>query len=106
MPEITAVLGSIGTFLILIAYIPQIRHIYKEHCAGGVSTKAWYVWLVGTLLIFTYAIDTKDPLFITIQVVNLVAVITILASIHLFAKRVCHSKEHIFKDMKKKLKKK
>ena len=105
MTELTAILGGIGTFLILIAYVPQIRHIYKEHCTGGVSVRAWLVWLIGTILIFTYAIDLGDSIFITIQTVNLIAVVTILLLIKFYAKRVCHSKEHIFKDMKKKLKK-
>lgn len=102
MANLIAILGSIGTALILLAYIPQIRHIYKEHCTGGVSVRAWSVWLIGTILIFIYAIDIRDSIFITIQSVNLIAVVTILLLINFYAKRVCHSKEKLMKKKRKK----
>jgi len=31
------VLGFLGTGLVAMAYIPQIRHLIKEHCSAGIS---------------------------------------------------------------------
>ena len=96
----TAVLGLTGTILIIIAYIPQIRHIVKEHCTGGVSLRAWLLWLIATVLILIHALNTDDLIFKILQTVNLVAVIVILSCIKAYGKRVCHSKEHEFKNKK------
>ena len=95
----TELVGLIGTFLVVLAYIPQIRHIVREHCAGGVSLRAWGLWLVATVLISIYALTTLDLVFITLQAVSITAIIVVLILIKLYGKRVCHSKE---KYMKKK----
>ena len=28
-------LGFLGTGLVIIAYVPQVRHVIKEHCSRG-----------------------------------------------------------------------
>ena len=30
-------LGWVGTALVIVAYVPQIRHLYVEKCAWGIS---------------------------------------------------------------------
>lgn len=89
----TEILGLIGATLIAIAYIPQIRHIIKEHCTGGVSLRAWLIWLIGTILILIHALTTEDLVFKIIEIVSLIAVLVILICIKVYGKRVCHSKE-------------
>jgi len=86
-------LGFIGAAVIVIAYIPQIRHIVNEHCAGGVSQRAWVLWLIANILLFFYAMSIQDLVFIVLQAVNIVAIIVILILIRIYGKRVCHSKE-------------
>ena len=93
MVTVTELVGLIGTILVVFAYIPQARHIIKEHCAGGVSTRAWAVWLGATILIAVHAFTTKDIVFITLQVVSIAAMIVILILIKVYSVRVCHSRE-------------
>jgi len=89
----TEILGLIGTVLIMIAYVPQMRHIVKEHCAGGISARAWLIWLVATILILIHAVATMDLVFKVLQVINLVAITIIIGLIYHYDGKVCHSKE-------------
>tara|TARA_Y100000310_G_scaffold345863_1_gene471776 strand:- start:40378 stop:40689 length:312 start_codon:yes stop_codon:yes gene_type:complete len=100
----TEFIGLVGTFLMILAYIPQVRHTFKEHCTGGVSVRAWLVWLVATSFIFVHAITTKDIVFITLQAINFLAIVLILILIKIYGRRVCHSKESLMKKGKKKKK--
>jgi hypothetical protein len=34
-------LGVIGIALSMVAYVPQISHLAREHCSAGVSRRAW-----------------------------------------------------------------
>ena len=95
------ILGLVGAVLIIIAYYPQARHIIKEHCVGGISTKTWFIWLTATVLILIYAITTSDRIFILLEIVNIVAIISILILIKIYGDRVCHSREGIFQKKSK-----
>jgi len=87
------VLGLIGAVLTVIAYYPQARHIMKEHCVGGISTKTWFIWLIATILILIYAITVRNRIFILLETANIIAIISILILIKIYGKRVCHSTE-------------
>ena len=89
------ILGLIGAVLTVIAYYPQARHIMKEHCAGGISTKTWIIWLIATVLILIYAITARNRIFILLETANIIAIISILILIKMYGKRVCHSSEGI-----------
>ncbi|MBU1018510.1 MAG: PQ-loop repeat-containing protein [Patescibacteria group bacterium] len=58
------IIGIAGNTLEIIAYMPQIRHLYKEKNSTGVSLGSWMTWLVGDLLLLIYAIHLMDPVFI------------------------------------------
>ena len=68
------IIGWLGTTLVIIAYFPQIRHLYVEKCAWGISILTWALWLVAGLLLLTYAWLRSDALFTAVQVVNIVAI--------------------------------
>ena len=55
MPAWNELLGFAGTAMILGAYVPQMTHIVREHCSGGVSTRSWTLWLVATVCILFHA---------------------------------------------------
>ena len=93
----TEIIGSIGAILIFLAYIPQITHIHREHCSGGISKNSWLIWLVASAFLLTHAVAINDIIFIMLQVVNITSVIIILAMIQFYEARVCHSKEDQFK---------
>jgi len=48
----------------MLAYLPQVVHLAKEHCSAGVSTRAWMMWLISSVLIGALALDRHDIVFI------------------------------------------
>ncbi len=60
-------LGFAGITLCVLAYLPQIIHLIKEHCSAGLSPRAYCMWLVSSVLLFTYSVAKNDPVFITLQ---------------------------------------
>lgn len=72
-------IGYIGTALVVAAYVPQIYHLIKHtHCACGISILSWILWLIAVLLLLVYAILLQDLVFILVQSINLIAIITIM----------------------------
>jgi len=94
------IIGLVGAVLTVIAYLPQARHIVKEHCSGGISTQSWAIWLVATILLLIYAVTTNNRIFILLEIVNIIAIVIILILIKIYGKRVCHSVETIIKKNK------
>lgn len=68
------VLGWAGTTLVVIAYYPQIRHLWVEKCAWGISILTWLIWLVAGALLLGYALLRQDALFVIVQSINIVAI--------------------------------
>jgi len=93
-------IGFIGTFLSVFAYFPQMKHIVKEHCSGGLSIKSWSLWLAASILLFSYAITTEDLVFKTLQTVHVLAMITMIGLTIHYKTQVCHSKESLIKGKK------
>ena len=52
-------LGYLGTALVIIAYVPQIRHLMKMHCGDGISIAAYALWTVSSAFLCVYAIYRK-----------------------------------------------
>lgn len=78
MTWIFEILGFLGIGISCFAYIPQIVHLIREHCSAGISVKAWVLWLLASLLIFLHAYNILDPVFITLQGANTVAMTLII----------------------------
>ena len=68
------IVGWMGTALVIAAYFPQIRHLYVEKCAWGISITTWVIWLVAGALLLTYAWDRGDALFAVVQIINILAI--------------------------------
>ena len=68
------IIGWIGTALVIIAYYPQIRHLYVEKCAWGISISTWVIWLVASFFLLAYAVFGHRTLFIVVQAINLIAI--------------------------------
>lgn len=83
MSFIFQLIGYIGTFLSIWAYVPQIRHLLQEHCSAGISTKAYAIWVISSVCILLYSISIIAIVIIVMQIANLLAIITIL----IFAKK-------------------
>ena len=81
MKPLFEVLGMVGIGLSVIAYLPQMTHVAKEHCSAGVSVRAWRMWLVSSLLIGSLAVYRLDYVFVALAATSLAssAIILILA---------------------------
>ena len=72
------IIGFIGSGLVLIAYIPQIRHLLREHCSAGISRRAYILWVIAALFLLIHAIMIDDAVFIFLQTISLLATATVL----------------------------
>ena len=70
------IIGWIGTALVIIAYFPQIHHLWAEKCAWGISVATWIIWLISSALLLIYALLREDILFCIVQIINIAAIIT------------------------------
>ena len=68
-------LGWAGTALVIVAYVPQIHHLYVEKCAWGISISTWLIWLLAGALLLSYCIFRNDTLFTFVQAINITAII-------------------------------
>jgi uncharacterized protein with PQ loop repeat len=69
------IVGWIGTALVIAAYYPQIRHLYLEKCAWGISLTTWWIWLVSSVLLLIYAVLEGSTLFVLVQAINMIAIV-------------------------------
>lgn len=60
-------LGFAAITLSVLAYLPQVTHLIKEHCSAGLSPRAYCMWVVSSVLLLIYAIAKSDPVFISLQ---------------------------------------
>jgi uncharacterized protein with PQ loop repeat len=67
MFEGTKWIGFIGTALVIIAYLPQIHHLIAERCSGGISIKAYVLWLMAGFLMLVHAAAIEDTVFMALQ---------------------------------------
>jgi lipid-A-disaccharide synthase-like uncharacterized protein len=81
--------GVVGIAISVIAYLPQIAHIGREHCAAGISRRAWAMWLVSSMLVGVVAISRRDPVFILLQASTLASAAAILLLARRYRGRVC-----------------
>ena len=72
------VLGWAGTALVVVAYYPQIHHLYVERCAWGISVLTWLIWLAASALLLTYCVLRQEVLLCLVQGVNILAIATTL----------------------------
>ncbi|MFQ5961543.1 MAG: PQ-loop repeat-containing protein [Candidatus Methylomirabilales bacterium] len=70
-------LGYGGTALVILAYLPQILHLMREHCSAGLSVRAFLMWGTSAVLLLSYAISLGDGVFIALQGYQLVATMLI-----------------------------
>jgi len=56
-------LGIAGIAIAMLAYVPQVVHLGREHCSAGVSRRAWMMWLASSVLVGSLAIHRGDLVF-------------------------------------------
>ena len=88
------ILGIAGIVISMLAYVPQMVHLGREHCSAGVSPRAWAMWVVSSLLIGALALHRRDPVFIMLQVSTLTSAAIILFLAHRYRGMVCALHAH------------
>jgi uncharacterized protein with PQ loop repeat len=81
-------IGWVGTALVVVAYYPQIHHLYVERCAWGISVLTWLIWLVASVLILIYCILRRETLLSVAQAINITAIVTTIILVRR-SNRVC-----------------
>jgi lipid-A-disaccharide synthase-like uncharacterized protein len=87
-------LGAAGIAISMLAYLPQVVHLAREHCSAGISRRAWVMWLVSSLLIGSLALHRHDPVFVLLQISTLVSAAAILFLAHRYRGLVCEAHMH------------
>jgi lipid-A-disaccharide synthase-like uncharacterized protein len=85
------ILGIAGITISMLAYVPQVIHLGKEHCSAGISRRAWAMWLVGSLLVGTLAVHRGDFVFIALQFSTLTSAAIILFLARKYRGMVCEA---------------
>ena len=81
-------LGWVGTALVVVAYYPQIHHLYVERCAWGISRMTWLIWLAASALLLVYCVLRGEAMLSVVQAVNIAAIVTTLLLVRR-SNRVC-----------------
>jgi len=82
------IIGWVGTALVVVAYYPQIHHLYVERCAWGISTLTWFIWLAASALLLGYCALRGEAMMAVVQAVNIAAIVTTLLLVRR-SNRVC-----------------
>jgi lipid-A-disaccharide synthase-like uncharacterized protein len=83
------VIGLTGIAISVLAYLPQVTHLAREHCSAGVSGRAWAMWLASSLMIGALALHRRDPVFILLQLSTLLSATAIVVLVHRYRGMVC-----------------
>ena len=73
----------------MLAYLPQVVHLAREHCSAGVSSRAWTMWLLSSVLIGALALHRHDLVFILLQISSLTSAAIILSLAQRYRGMVC-----------------
>ncbi len=82
------VMGWAGTALVVVAYYPQIHHLYVERCAWGISRLTWLIWLAASALLLVYCVLRREAMLSAVQAINIAAIVTTLLLVRR-SDRVC-----------------
>jgi lipid-A-disaccharide synthase-like uncharacterized protein len=88
-------LGVAGISIGVLAYVPQVVHLAREHCSAGVSARAWAMWLTSSLLIGALALHRHDPVFIALQASSLTSAAVIVFLTHRYRGMTCEEHSHL-----------
>jgi uncharacterized protein with PQ loop repeat len=88
-------LGVAGISIGVLAYLPQVVHLWREQCSAGVSARAWGMWLTSSLLIGALAVHRQDPVFIGLEASSLASAAMILLLTHRYRGMSCEAHGHV-----------
>ena len=93
MRPVTDIAAFIGVALAAAAYLPQILHLVREHCAAGISRAAFRAWLLASLLVTSHAVAAGEAVFVALGIVQIIATAIVLLYAKRYASSFCTSHE-------------
>jgi lipid-A-disaccharide synthase-like uncharacterized protein len=84
-------IGLAGIGISVLAYLPQVTHLARQHCSAGVSGRAWSMWLASSVMIGALAVHRHDPVFILLQVSTLLSAAAIVFLVRRYRGMICES---------------
>lgn len=66
-------IGFIATGMIVLAYLPQLIHMFRAKCTAGISISAYLLWALASGALLWYAIQIDDLVFISLYGYQLIA---------------------------------
>jgi lipid-A-disaccharide synthase-like uncharacterized protein len=84
-------LGIAGIVLSVLAYLPQVVHLARQHCSAGVSGRAWSMWLASSIMVGALALHRHDPVFIVLQASTLLSAAVIVVLVHRYRGMICEA---------------
>jgi len=87
-------LGMVGIGLSVVAYLPQVRHLAREHCSAGISPRAWTMWLASSLLVGALAVYRSDYVLISLAATSLLSSTAILFLARRYRGMACGTHPH------------
>jgi uncharacterized protein with PQ loop repeat len=88
-------IGLAGIAISVLAYLPQVVHLGREHCSAGVSSRAWAMWLASSVLVGALAVHRRDPVFIVLQLSTMTWAAVIVFLAHRYRGMVCEAHSHV-----------
>ena len=88
-------LGVAGISIGVLAYLPQVVHLWREHCSAGVSARAWALGLTSSVLIGALALHRRDPVFIALEASSLASAAMIVLLTHRYRGMTCEAHAHV-----------
>jgi lipid-A-disaccharide synthase-like uncharacterized protein len=82
-------IGLVGIVISVLAYLPQVIHLARQHCSAGVSGRAWSMWLASSVMIGALALHRHDPVFILLQASTLASATVIVVLVHRYRGMIC-----------------
>ena len=74
----TEIAGFVGAGMAGMGYVPQIFHLVRARCSGGISRLAFAAWLLASVLTTARAIAIGAAVFITLGGIQIVATALIM----------------------------
>ena len=84
-------IGVVGIAISVVAYLPQVVHLAREHCSAGVSRRAWAMWLLSSVLVGALALHRRDLVFVLLQISSLTSAAIILVLAHKYRGLSCET---------------
>lgn len=89
MESALSMIGYIGTPIVVGAYVPQISHLWAEHCSAAISERAYALWILAAAIFLAHSMVIGDSVFMVTQFVNLAALAIILVLARRFRDQIC-----------------